>query len=403
MAAAAATRTPSRKQKKKKKQAGNTYAKLGAQDDDDDDDDVDIDGDNDVDIMNDDDEAVEQKHEETTTTDDDDQMHTIALPPRYPERRQQQDNDDDQYVAVRPPTPTRLQLEAIVAFRRVKRFDTCRYFTQAFNFARHNALRLMVLNCLWLALAILLYMVSTLIQDALLPSDIFKKQSAEHPRYSIWQQLGAVFVQVMLSVLVYGGVYMPCVASFYYAVFEALRANAPLKLSDCWHMFRSLAQWWHFFLLGEIAFAMVFLGLVIFIVPGFFALAIWIWMVPLAVEYGPALGLRQLFSYAAIITTGKRHACDVIGFLVLLVTMQLCGMVFFLVGLFITVPCGLLAIAFAYHHLVGVRGTVLLVPRDKVRLNDLQAADAGQAAGGEPAVAGSVSTTAQLTLAEIAI
>jgi len=156
----------------------------------------------------------------------------------------------------------------------------------------------------------------------------------------------------------------PVMIGFYAAIFEAMRTNSPCK-------YRTLLTGYAcakcYFLrvacLSLVMGLLIRVGFMLFIIPGVYFSIVTGFVFPLHVD-NRHMKLRSWQAIGLSIRTLSRYCCNWFGFVLLCLLINLLGALCLLVGLFVTIPVTVAAHAYCYHHLIGVNGMAVIVPRD---------------------------------------
>jgi len=170
------------------------------------------------------------------------------------------------------------------------------------------------------------------------------------------------FLYFLVSVLVS----YPLIWSSYFAVFEAMRGNTHVKYR---HFFRGFSKPHYRRAIGISFVLVLFQSLLDFLIlPGIWFSFASIFVLPLHQEHS-FLTKRLSVNYS--IKVVHRHLCSMLGFVLLLVVLQVLGILVFFVGLFVTIPLAHVSVCYAYHNLVGVNGvaTYVLPPMQNVQVD----------------------------------
>lgn len=129
-----------------------------------------------------------------------------------------------------------------------------------------------------------------------------------------------------------------------------------LKINDGehfeWHaaleqLFKTQGVFWKFYLTALLYGLAVGLGLILLIIPGLFILPMYFFATLIAIDL--KLGPIESMKESALITKGSR--IKILGFLIVLVILNIIGVIAFGIGLFITIPISALATIYVYRKL----------------------------------------------------
>lgn len=232
-------------------------------------------------------------------------------------------------------------------------FSTKNYYSQAYNFFKHNA---------WSLVFATLIVGAFSLAATIIVSVVFKKT---HPRS--WHGEGdeddeperptfagsvALWVVEWLTRVFLSG---PISAGFLFTVFEALRLNRYVLIKDMFACYKR-PYFPRLVLFLTVHFLLLRVGFALFIIPGLVFAFFSLFAMPMHQEY-------SLRSFQAIRFSFKL-VCkypSLLGFFFLSGLLQIVGVLCCFIGVFVTIPVALVAFCFAYHHLVGIKGVAPMV------------------------------------------
>jgi len=252
-----------------------------------------------------------------------------------------------QYVPITPPAMTAAELEQRVYHHQVE-FHSGRYISEAWNFMKHNFCQLLVVLVLQSIILLILQLFNAYVSQRLFPTFC-----ANHNCPQNWKQMLFSFA---LSSFFSITVYYPMTASLFSMVFNALRSNSVIKISNGFSAF-SCPYYPRILRLSAIY---LFLGSILyllFIVPGIWFSIASAFVIPLHVEH-THVNTKLALKYS--IRVILNNFCSFLGFTIILIFLQIIGFFFFIVGLLVTIPLAFVSLCYCYHHLVGVNSVPYL-------------------------------------------
>jgi len=268
-----------------------------------------------------------------------------------------------QYVSVIPPVPNEIELEDRIKTRNVE-FSSFRFIKEGWIFLKPNLCTFFLVTITWVAISLVYLLVTRPIIMSAFPercigyshnSDSYDEGHChENHGYIFKRRMFSSFFWLLYSILIG----FPLASSSYFAVFQAMRNNSHVVYS---HFFSSFSRPYYTRLvaLGFVVSILEFV-LSLLIVPGIWFALVTVFTLPLHREHSH-LNIRKSIRYSIKIV--HRYFCHFLGFFILLVLLQVLGILAFLVGLFVTIPLAHTSICYAYHHLIGVNGVPILIPR----------------------------------------
>jgi uncharacterized membrane protein len=201
---------------------------------------------------------------------------------------------------------------------------------------------------MWLVVTTVFALIAFPILDSAFPSSHCSSAC------TIKRNLFSSFLWLIFSVLV--GI--PLASSSFKAVFLAMRTNTHVSFAQ---FFSSFSRPYYVRLL-KLGFVLTVLHsiLAILIFPGIYFSLVTIFVLPLHLEH-THLNIKKSIKFSLKIV--HRYFCHFLGFVLLLLLLQVLGFFALLVGLFITLPLAHTSTCYAYHHLIGVNEVPLLIPR----------------------------------------
>jgi len=243
------------------------------------------------------------------------------------------------------------QLAGVLATRYVQ-FDCNRYFREGWVFFRMNA-------CFFTCWLILFAVIGIAVYVGV--AALFHATGWGHSESGwMWAEL---LREVLFNVLYLA----PAVVGWYAAIFEALRLNSFMKGRT---LFTGYSCPYFFRLLG-LTVVMTCVGralTMLFVLPGIYFFVVTAFSFPLHVD-NKHMRLRACQAIILSAKTIMRYCCQFLGFALLCGLMNIAGLLLFGVGLLISVPITAGAMAACYHHLVGINGMAVLMPREAALQN----------------------------------
>jgi hypothetical protein len=149
--------------------------------------------------------------------------------------------------------------------------------------------------------------------------------------------------------------YYPAVGSFYMAIFNGMRRH---HLTLEWHDFFScfsLPELFRMSGIGTVLFLLSFItSLRLLMLPLYvYMMVVTMYAIPLHVEQRH-LSIAEVLRYSMKTVHGQFG--NILFFLIYCVIVQVIGLLCFVVGIYVAFPVAHAAIAYSYHHLLGVNG-----------------------------------------------
>jgi len=151
----------------------------------------------------------------------------------------------------------------------------------------------------------------------------------------------------------------PGIASAFIATFAAIRTNTHLKYKT---FFAAFTQCPYYFRLMWLTFLLHLgqsLGFHLFVIPGIWFTVISAFALPLHVENRFLSGCKAIKGSYKVL---KSYFWSMLGFLLLLLLLNLAGFLCFGFGALITLPVSFFAFCSCYNHLVGINGAAVMLP-----------------------------------------
>jgi uncharacterized membrane protein len=265
------------------------------------------------------------------------------------------------FLASVPQVPTEAELSERVLSSGQVDFQMSRYLHEGWMFLKHNLCVFLLAQLAWAFIFFLFFLVSMLTVNHFYPAPAHDHNNehdagARHGRMSMTNpRFILTAVLLFLNTIL---IATPCMASWFIAVFNALRTNSHIKFGD---FFAAFACNYYFRIVG--------LGLVMAILSHVLALllyfpAIWfaiatMFAVPLHREH-PSLGIFKSMKFSVQVV--HRHFCTFLGFTLVLVLLQVVGFLCLFVGLLLTIPLAHITVCYAYHYLIGINGVAIYAP-----------------------------------------
>jgi hypothetical protein len=265
-----------------------------------------------------------------------------------------------QYDYIVPPIPSEAELEERIRTRNVE-FSSCRFIKEGWAFLKPNLCVFFLVLLTWIIIGIVYHLITFPIITAAFPrycstsNDDHNSYCHEPHSWTLKRNIFASFFWIVFSVLL--GI--PLASSSFFAVFEAMRKNTHLSFN---HFFNSFHRPYYknLIVLGFVlTILQTILGLLI--LPAIWFSIATMFVLPLHKEH-PHLSIRKSMTLSIKIV--HRYFCHMLGFVLLLILLQVIGIFTFFIGLIITIPLAHTATCYAYHHLIGVNGVAILVPRN---------------------------------------
>ncbi|HEX3797940.1 MAG TPA: protein kinase [Verrucomicrobiae bacterium] len=139
----------------------------------------------------------------------------------------------------------------------------------------------------------------------------------------------------------------PLMGGLYLYYFKKIRRE-PVTIETAFSGFSSLFL--HLFLGGFVSFALTFLGIICFVLPGIYLAVSWIFAFPLIAD-------KRLHFWDAMELSRKlvrNHWWRIFCFSLVLIALNFAGLLAFGIGIFLTVPISLAALAYAYEDIFNV-------------------------------------------------
>jgi len=272
-----------------------------------------------------------------------------------------------EFVPVRTSFPTPAELEQRINNRRVE-FNCNRYFSESWGFVKPNIWVWAAISFVWILLTIGFHLMIRAIVVK-----IFYCPQAEtmwsddrdcSDKISNQRQFLSLFFTLIFTSLI--GI--PLGTSAFVAVFNSMRENRLLKFTD---FFSAFNRPYYYRLVGIGALLFIIdLILSILIIPAIWFEIATLFVLPLHVE-NQFLDVKLAMKYS--IKVIHKNFCSTLGFVVLMILLQIVGLLALIVGIFVTIPIAFCALCYCYHDLIGVNGVLVLVPRPVQPGNEPQA------------------------------
>jgi hypothetical protein len=257
-----------------------------------------------------------------------------------------------------PPVPTEQELLERTLSSNAIDFQTSRYLHEAWQFLKPNVCVLVMAELLWGIILFVLFLLTMIAVNRAFPMQHDPSNDDPHSRsHGIrWGRLIFASVLMLLNAVL---VVTPCISSWFIAIFNAMRTNTHVKFAD---FFAAFSCKYYCSLVG-LGFVMTFFRHVLallFYLPGIWFAMVTVFALPLHHEHR-SLGIWKSMKFSANVV--HRHFCCMLGFMFLMVLLQVVGLLCFGVGLLVTIPLAHIALCYAYHYLIGVNGVAVYVPQ----------------------------------------
>jgi hypothetical protein len=265
-----------------------------------------------------------------------------------------------QFEAKIPPVPTEAELLERTLSSNAIDFQTSRYLHEAWQFLKPNLCVLVMAELLWGVILFGLFLLTMVTINHLFPLQHYSDDDGNpHGRTHMvrmsWSRLIFALVLMLANIVL---VVTPCIASWFIAIFNAMRTNTHVKFAD---FFAAFSCNYYCSLVG-LGFVMAFFRQALsflFYLPGIWFAVVTVFAIPLHHEHR-SLGIWKSMKFSANVV--HRHFCCMLGFMLALALLQFAGLLCFGVGVLITIPLAHIALCYAYHYLIGVNGVAVYVP-----------------------------------------